>query len=214
MPVGRGAVAGRLHDLQQRRRRAPALPPWRRIWPSSSGGASSLLAGHRRLRRGASRRPLRPDPHQQLPLRLVPRSLRFSRPRGRGARQGRRHSSGTIIVGRDSGVKSSPTSRANASFSAPRSPRQPIFRRTGCCSRPASTPRRTSGTTPSPPVLQAREAIFAVVDGAFDAGAGPALDLEVMEAEGKLPPADYRVIAAGRGCPTGFSSRRRSPDGA
>ena len=36
-----------------------------------------------------------------------------------------------------------------------------------------------------------------MVDGAFDAGAGPALDLEVMEAEGKLLPADYRVIARG-----------------
>jgi phosphonate transport system substrate-binding protein len=41
------------------------------------------------------------------------------------------------------------------------------------------------------------KAIFAVVNGAFDAGAGPALDLEIMEAEGKLLPADYRVIATG-----------------
>jgi ABC-type phosphate/phosphonate transport system substrate-binding protein len=41
------------------------------------------------------------------------------------------------------------------------------------------------------------KAIFSVVDGAFDAGAGPALDLEVMEAEGKLSPADYRVLARG-----------------
>jgi len=41
------------------------------------------------------------------------------------------------------------------------------------------------------------KAIFAVVNGAYDAGAGPALDLEEMEAEGKLLPADYRVIARG-----------------
>jgi len=41
------------------------------------------------------------------------------------------------------------------------------------------------------------KAIFAVVNGAFDAGTGPALDLEVMEAEGKLLPAEYRVLATG-----------------
>jgi phosphonate transport system substrate-binding protein len=41
------------------------------------------------------------------------------------------------------------------------------------------------------------KAIFAVVHGAFDAGAGPALDLEVMETEGRLLPDDYRVIARG-----------------
>jgi len=41
------------------------------------------------------------------------------------------------------------------------------------------------------------KAIYAVVNGAFDAGAGPSLDLEVMEAEGKLLPTDYRVIARG-----------------
>jgi phosphonate transport system substrate-binding protein len=41
------------------------------------------------------------------------------------------------------------------------------------------------------------KAIFAVVDGAYDAGAGPALDLEVMEAEGKILPGDYRVLARG-----------------
>jgi ABC-type phosphate/phosphonate transport system substrate-binding protein len=41
------------------------------------------------------------------------------------------------------------------------------------------------------------KAILSVVDGAFDAGAGPALDLEVMEAEGKVVPADYRVLARG-----------------
>jgi phosphonate transport system substrate-binding protein len=41
------------------------------------------------------------------------------------------------------------------------------------------------------------KAILAVVDGAYDAGIGPALDLEVMEAEGKILPADYRVLARG-----------------
>jgi len=41
------------------------------------------------------------------------------------------------------------------------------------------------------------KAIYAVVNGAFDAGTGPGLDLEVMEAEGKLQPAEYRVIATG-----------------
>jgi phosphonate transport system substrate-binding protein len=41
------------------------------------------------------------------------------------------------------------------------------------------------------------KAIFAVVNGAFDAGTGPALDLEFMEAEGKLLPGDYRVLARG-----------------
>ena len=41
------------------------------------------------------------------------------------------------------------------------------------------------------------KAIYAVVNGAYDAGTGPALDLEVMEDEGKLLPADYRVLARG-----------------
>ena len=36
-----------------------------------------------------------------------------------------------------------------------------------------------------------------MVNGAFDAGAGPALDLEVMEAEGKLLAGEYRVLARG-----------------
>ena len=41
------------------------------------------------------------------------------------------------------------------------------------------------------------KAIYAVVNGAYDAGIGPALDLEIMEQEGKLAPGDYTVLAEG-----------------
>jgi phosphonate transport system substrate-binding protein len=41
------------------------------------------------------------------------------------------------------------------------------------------------------------KAIYGVVSGAYDAGIGPALDLEVMEKEGKLAPGDYTVLARG-----------------
>jgi phosphonate transport system substrate-binding protein len=57
------------------------------------------------------------------------------------------------------------------------------------------------------------KAIFAVVNGAYDAGAGPALDLEVMEAEGKLLPADYRVLARGPRVPyCVFSASPKLPE--
>lgn len=41
------------------------------------------------------------------------------------------------------------------------------------------------------------KAILSVLDGAFDAGAGPSLDLELMEAEGMIAPGEYHVVAEG-----------------
>jgi len=41
------------------------------------------------------------------------------------------------------------------------------------------------------------KAIYAVLDGAYDAGVGPLLDLEEMEAEGKIAGGDYEIIARG-----------------
>ncbi len=41
------------------------------------------------------------------------------------------------------------------------------------------------------------KAIYAVLDGSFDAGVGPTLDLEEMEAEGKIAAGDYTVLARG-----------------
>lgn len=41
------------------------------------------------------------------------------------------------------------------------------------------------------------KAIYAVLNGAYDAGIGPALDLEEMQAEGKISPEEYTVLARG-----------------
>ena len=108
------------------------------------------------------------------------------------------YSSGTIIAGRDSAVKTL------ADLKGKRFVFGPPFAPTAYLSpywlllEAGIDPEKDLGYYAFPAGSYKHEkAIFAVVDGAFDAGVGPALDLEVMEAEGKLLPADYRVIARG-----------------
>jgi len=108
------------------------------------------------------------------------------------------YSSGTIIAGRDSAVKTL------ADLKGKRFVFGPAFAPTAYLSpywlllEAGIDPEKDLGYYAFPAGSYKHEkAIFAVVDGAFDAGAGPALDLEVMEAEGKLSPTDYRVIARG-----------------
>lgn len=108
------------------------------------------------------------------------------------------YSSGTIIVGRESGV------RTLADLKGKRFVFGPPFAPTAYLApywlllEAGIDPEKDLGYYAFPAgSFKHEKAIYAVVDGAFDAGAGPALDLEVMEAEGKLLPADYRVIARG-----------------
>ena len=108
------------------------------------------------------------------------------------------YSSGTIIAGRDSGVKTL------ADLKGKRFVFGPPFAPTAYLSpywlllEAGIDPEKDLGYYAFPAGSYKHEkAIFAVVDGAFDAGVGPALDLEVMEAEGKLMPGDYRVLARG-----------------
>jgi len=108
------------------------------------------------------------------------------------------YSSGTIIAGRDSAVK------ALADLKGRRFVFGPPFAPTAYLSpywlllEAGIDPEKDLGYYAFPAGSYKHEkAIYAVVDGAFDAGVGPALDLEVMEAEGKLMPGDYRVIARG-----------------
>ncbi len=108
------------------------------------------------------------------------------------------YSSGTIITGRESGVKTL------ADLKGKRFVFGPAFAPTAYLSpywlllEAGIDPEKDLGYYAFPAGSYKHEkAIFAVVDGAYDAGVGPALDLEVMEAEGKLLPADYRVLARG-----------------
>jgi phosphonate transport system substrate-binding protein len=108
------------------------------------------------------------------------------------------YSSGTIIAGRDSAVKTL------ADLKGKRFVFGPPFAPTAYLSpywlllEAGIDPEKDLGYYAFPAGSYKHEkAIFAVVDGAFDAGAGPALDLEVMESDGKLLPDDYRVIARG-----------------
>jgi phosphonate transport system substrate-binding protein len=108
------------------------------------------------------------------------------------------YSSGTIIAGRDSAV------RTLADLKGKRFVFGPPFAPTAYLSpywlllEAGIDPEKDLGYYAFPAGSYKHEkAIYAVVDGAYDAGTGPALDLEVMEAEGKLLPADYRVIARG-----------------
>jgi len=108
------------------------------------------------------------------------------------------YSSGTIIAGRNSAVKTL------ADLKGKRFVFGPPFAPTAYLSpywlllEAGIDPEKDLGYYAFPAGSYKHEkAIFAVVDGAFDAGAGPALDLEVMETEGKLLPDDYRVIARG-----------------
>lgn len=108
------------------------------------------------------------------------------------------YSSGTIIAGKESGV------RTLADLKGKRFVFGPPFAPTAYLSQywllleAGIDPEKDLGYYAFPSGAYKHEkAIFAVVDGAYDAGAGPALDLEVMETEGKLLPADYRVLARG-----------------
>ncbi len=108
------------------------------------------------------------------------------------------YSSGTVIVGRES------PARTLADLKGKRFVFGPPFAPTAYLSpywlllEAGVDPEKDLGYYSFPSGSYKHEkAIFAVVDGAFDAGAGPALDLEVMESEGKLLPADYRVLARG-----------------
>lgn len=108
------------------------------------------------------------------------------------------YSSGTIIAGRESAVKTL------ADLKGKRFVFGPPFAPTAYLSpywlllEAGLDPEKDLGYYAFPAGSYKHEkAIYAVVEGAYDAGAGPALDLEVMEAEGKLLPADYRVIARG-----------------
>jgi len=124
------------------------------------------------------------------------------------------YSSGTIIAGSESGVKSL------ADLKGKRFVFGPPFAPTAYLSpywlllEAGIDPEKDLGYYAFPAGSYKHEkAIFAVVDGAFDAGAGPALELEVMEAEGKLVPGDYRVIARGPRVPyCVFSAAAALPD--
>jgi phosphate/phosphite/phosphonate ABC transporter binding protein len=124
------------------------------------------------------------------------------------------YSSGTVIVGRDSGVKSL------ADLKGKRFVFGPPFAPTAYLSQywllleAGIDPEKDLGYYAFPAGSYKHEkAIFAVADGAFDAGAGPALDLEVMEGEGKLAPTDYRVIARGPQVPyCVFSAAKTLPE--
>lgn len=107
-------------------------------------------------------------------------------------------SSGSVIVGRDS------TAKSLADLKGKRFVFGPAFAPTAYLTpywlllEGGVDPERDLGYYAFPSGAYKHEkAIFAVVNGAYDAGTGPALDLEVMEAEGKLVPGDYRVLARG-----------------
>ncbi len=108
------------------------------------------------------------------------------------------YSSGAIIAGRESGVKSL------ADLKGKRFVFGPPFAPTAYLSQywllleAGVDPEKDLGYYAFPAGSYKHEkAIYAVVNGAYDAGAGPALDLEAMEAEGRLLPDDYREIARG-----------------
>jgi phosphonate transport system substrate-binding protein len=108
------------------------------------------------------------------------------------------YSSGSVIVGRDS------TATSLADLKGKRFVFGPAFAPTAYLTpywlllEAGVDPERDLGYYAFPAgAFKHEKAIFAVVNGAFDAGTGPALDLEVMEAEGKLVPGDYRVLARG-----------------
>jgi phosphonate transport system substrate-binding protein len=117
-----------------------------------------------------------------------------------GERRGKdgAYSRGNVIVGRDSPV------RTLADLKGKRFVFGPAFAPTAYLSpywlllEAGIDPEKDLGYYAFPSgSFKHEKAIYAVVDGAYDAGTGPALDLEVMEAEGKLQPSDYRIIASG-----------------
>jgi phosphonate transport system substrate-binding protein len=108
------------------------------------------------------------------------------------------YSTGTIIVGRDSPVRSLAELRGKRFIFGPPFAPTAYLSPYWLLLEAGIDPEKDLGYYAFPAGSYKHEkAIFAVVNGAFDAGAGPALDLEVMEADGKLLPGDYRVIARG-----------------
>ncbi|HWR98637.1 MAG TPA: phosphate/phosphite/phosphonate ABC transporter substrate-binding protein [Candidatus Methanoperedens sp.] len=124
------------------------------------------------------------------------------------------YSSGSVIVGRES------PARSLADLKGKRFVFGPAFAPTAYLSpywlllEAGVDPEKDLGYYAFPAgSFKHEKAIYAVVNGAFDAGAGPALDLEVMEAEGKLLPEDYRVLVRGPLVPyCVFSAASRLPE--
>jgi phosphonate transport system substrate-binding protein len=108
------------------------------------------------------------------------------------------YSSGTIITGRDSAVRSLADLRGRRFVFGPPFAPTAYLAPYWLLLEAGIDPEKDLGYYAFPSGSYKHEkAILAVVNGAFDAGAGPALDLEVMEAEGKLLPGEYRVLARG-----------------
>lgn len=108
------------------------------------------------------------------------------------------YSSGTIIAGKESAVKSLADLRGRRFVFGPPFAPTAYLAPYWLLLEAGLDPERDLGYYAFPSgSFKHEKAIFAVVDGAYDAGAGPALDLEIMEAEGKLHSADYRVLAQG-----------------
>lgn len=108
------------------------------------------------------------------------------------------YSTGTVIAGKDSGVKTLADLKGKRFVFGPPFAPTAYLTPYWLLLEAGVDPEKDLGYYAFPAGSYKHEkAIFAVVNGAFDAGVGPALDLEVMEAEGKLLPADYRVIARG-----------------
>lgn len=108
------------------------------------------------------------------------------------------YSSGTIIASRESRVKTLADLRGKRFVFGPPFAPTAYLTPYWLLLEAGIDPERDLGYYAFPSGAYKHEkAIFAVVNGAFDAGAGPALDLELMEAEGKLLAEEYRVLARG-----------------
>jgi phosphonate transport system substrate-binding protein len=108
------------------------------------------------------------------------------------------YSSGSVIVGRDSPARTLADLRGKRFIFGPAFAPTAYLTPYWLLLEAGVDPERDLGYYAFPAgAFKHEKAVFAVVNGAFDAGAGPALDLEVMEAEGKLLPDDYRVLARG-----------------
>jgi len=108
------------------------------------------------------------------------------------------YSSGTVIAGRDSPVRTLADLRGKRFVFGPPFAPTAYLAPYWLLLEAGIDPEKDLGYYAFPAgAFKHEKAIFAVANGAFDAGAGPALDLEVMEAEGKLLPDDYRVLARG-----------------
>lgn len=117
-----------------------------------------------------------------------------------GERRGRdgAYSSGTVIAGRESPVQSLADLRGKRFVFGPPFAPTAYLSQYWLLLEAGIDPEKDLGYYAFPSgSFKHEKAVFAVVNGAYDAGAGPALDLEVMEAEGKLLPDDYRVLARG-----------------